>query len=59
MPGGRRTNDQCAFKLATVNTWSKKSYQWYGPEDEFHKVQADDGNIHVLKHHVAADEWTV
>ena len=28
--------------------------QWYGPEDVFFKVRADDGNIYILRQHTTA-----
>jgi hypothetical protein len=31
--------------------------QWYGPDDTFFKVRADDGNLYILRHHSASDEW--
>jgi hypothetical protein len=31
--------------------------QWYGPDESFYKVCADDGNLYILRHHNAADEW--
>ena len=33
--------------------------QWYGPDDTFFKVRADDGNLYILCHRAAADEWTL
>ena len=24
--------------------------QWYGPQDVFYKVRADDGNLYILRH---------
>ena len=33
--------------------------QWYGPDDTFHKVRADDGNVYILRHHAATGEWTL
>ena len=33
--------------------------QWYGPDDTFFKVRADDGNLYILKHRAAIDEWTL
>ena len=33
--------------------------QWYGPEDAFFKVRADNGNIYVLRHSPATDEWSL
>jgi len=33
--------------------------QWYGPEDIFFKIQADDGNLYVLRHQTSVPdgEW--
>ena len=31
--------------------------QWYGPDETFYKVCADDGNLYILRHHSAANEW--
>ncbi len=33
--------------------------EWYGPEDVFFKVRADDGNLYILRHQtsVADGEW--
>jgi hypothetical protein len=31
--------------------------QWYGPDDTFHKVLADDGNVYILRHNTTNDEW--
>jgi hypothetical protein len=33
--------------------------QWYGPDATFFKVRADDGNLYILRHHNATDEWTL
>ena len=33
--------------------------QWYGPDDEFFKVRADDGNLYILRHHPLEDEWSL
>ena len=31
--------------------------RWYGPEDDFFKVLADDGGVYLLKWRRFADEW--
>lgn len=31
--------------------------QWYGPNDTFFKVRADDGNLYILLHSAVSDEW--
>jgi hypothetical protein len=31
--------------------------QWYGPDDEFFKVRADDGNLYILRHQALENEW--
>jgi hypothetical protein len=35
--------------------------QWYGPQDNFFKVQASDGNIYILRRHSAnlEGEWSL
>jgi hypothetical protein len=33
--------------------------QWYGPDDVFFKVTADDGNLYILRHHSREDEWSL
>ena len=33
--------------------------QWYGPDDSFCKVCADDGNVYVLRHKLRTDEWVL
>ena len=31
--------------------------RWYGPDDEFFKVQTDDGNLYILRRSISAYEW--
>ncbi len=33
--------------------------QWYGPDDTFFKVRADDGNLYILRHHSSSGEWVL
>ena len=33
--------------------------QWYGPDDTYFKVQADDGNLNILRHHTSTGEWNL
>ncbi len=33
--------------------------QWYGPDDVFFKVRADDGNLYILRHNAARDDWSL
>ena len=33
--------------------------QWYGPDDQFYKVRADDGNLYILRQNNAAGEWNL
>ena len=33
--------------------------QWYGPDDQFHKVRADDGNLYILRQSKADGEWSL
>jgi hypothetical protein len=32
--------------------------QWYGPEETWFKVRAEDG-VYIIKHDPARDEWTL
>jgi hypothetical protein len=31
--------------------------RWYGPDDTYFKVRAEDGNLYILRHQREADEW--
>jgi hypothetical protein len=31
--------------------------QWYGPDDAFYKVRAQDGNVYVLRRQMSAGSW--
>ena len=33
--------------------------RWYGPDDEWFRVRADDGNLYVLRHHLTSDAWSL
>lgn len=34
--------------------------QWYGTDDDYFKVRADDGNLYVLRHRRGPDgDWTL
>lgn len=35
--------------------------QWYGPEDTYFRVRAQDGHLYILRHypHAPADAWTL
>jgi hypothetical protein len=30
--------------------------QWYGPEHEYFKLQADDGNVYILRHQTSVPD---
>jgi len=30
--------------------------QWYGPQDAFYKVRADDGNLYILRRETSAPD---
>jgi hypothetical protein len=31
--------------------------QWYGPDDSFYKLRADDDNVYLLRHHTSTGIW--
>ena len=33
--------------------------QWYGPDDNYFKVQADDGNLYILRRRNSSGEWSL
>ena len=33
--------------------------QWYGPDDSYFRVVADDGNTYVIGHNGKNGEWTL
>ena len=33
--------------------------QWYGPDDGFYKVRADDHNLYLLRRHTSTDTWGI
>jgi hypothetical protein len=33
--------------------------QWYGPDEVYFRVVADDGNVYVLAHNQTTDAWTL
>jgi hypothetical protein len=33
--------------------------QWYGPDDAFYKVRADDGKAYLLGRHISTGTWNV
>lgn len=33
--------------------------QWYGPEDQFYKVRADDGNLYILRQNLDDGQWSL
>ena len=36
-------------------------YQWYGPNDTFFKIRADDGNLYILRQRTSGveREWSL
>ena len=30
--------------------------QWYGPEDVFYKIRADDGGVYILRHQTSTPD---
>jgi hypothetical protein len=48
------------FRLGTV-THEVKSVldRWYGPEDEWFKVETQSGELYILRYRAGSDEWTL
>jgi len=33
--------------------------QWYGPDDVWFKVRADDGKLYILRRRIESGEWSL
>ena len=33
--------------------------QWYGPDESFYRVRADDDNVYLLRHRTPTDVWSL
>lgn len=33
--------------------------RWYGPDYEYFRVRADDGNTYILRHDTSDDTWSL
>lgn len=33
--------------------------QWYGPEDDYFKVRANDGNLYILRRYRVVGAWSL
>jgi hypothetical protein len=33
--------------------------QWYGPDDSFYKVRADDGNVFLIRCRTSTGTWSI
>jgi len=55
--GGKADERPVRFRL---NGWEylvqEVVDQWYGPEHQFFKVRADDGNLYILRHETSVPE---
>lgn len=56
-PGGKPTNGPVRFRLGGREYLVEDVLdQWYGREDEFFKLRADDGNLYILRHELSVPE---
>ena len=55
---GRKTNERpVRFQLANREYVVEEVLdQWYGPQDAFYKVRADDGNLYILRRETSTPE---
>ena len=56
---GRKADERpVRFRLDNRDcTVEKVLDQWYGPDDAFYKVRAQDGNVYVLRHQTSDGSW--
>ena len=62
-PPNQRLGDR---RLGPVVRFGERDYfveevvdQWYGLDGSYFKLRADVGNVYVLRHDTATDEWTL
>ncbi|HEY1241954.1 MAG TPA: hypothetical protein VGF16_15430 [Bryobacteraceae bacterium] len=58
---GRKADERpVRFRLGSCDYMVEEIVdQWYGPDDQFFKVRADDGNLYILRQNQAAGEWSL
>ena len=58
---GHRADERPVRFSAGGHTYAveKVDEKWYSPEATYFRVTADDGNVYVLRHEEAKDEWTM
>jgi hypothetical protein len=61
MRAGRRTSDRSGFVDEREYMVEEVVDQWYGPDDAFFKVRADDGNLYIPRRGTSAveEEWSL
>ena len=48
------------FHLGTVTHEVKAVLdRWYGPDDEWFKVETENGDLYILRYRAGSDEWTL
>jgi hypothetical protein len=58
---GQRADERPLRFSAGANSYEVKSVddKWYSPDATYFRVTVDDGNVYVLRHDEAKDEWTI
>lgn len=58
---GQRADERPLWFSAGERTYAveKCDDKWYSPDATYFRVTADDGNVYVLRHDEAKDEWTM
>ena len=49
----RNCHDGCEYIVEDILD------RWYGPNDTFFKLLADDKNIYILRYNPATDKWSL
>jgi hypothetical protein len=58
---GYKANERpLRFRLGTVTYEVKEVLdRWYGPDDEWFKVETENGDLYILRYRPGSDEWTL
>jgi len=58
---GRKTDEHpVRFRIADRDHMVEEIIeQWYGTDDSFYKVLADDGKVYLLRDHASTNTWNI
>ena len=58
---GRKPDERPVRFRAGGRDWMVEEIldQWYGPDESFFKLRADDDRLYLLRHRISTDAWSL